>query len=163
MRKQESSICLSSESDGRIVKNICLYLRSIMSVLLQGCSQTLSFFCLQRIKRDSKIVVTEAETAPDSVTRVKVRFSKQMFYCNCHVHDGPETDSARGYSFSASVNFAPVRLGEEFVERTSIRNRKPGRNSTRRNYFEEACSVMCTEGARSGLHFRQAQQQLFYS
>jgi hypothetical protein len=75
-------------------------------------------------------VATDPEAAPDSVTRVKVRVSTWMFRCNCHVHDAPETDSAIGYSSSTSV-----RLAEEFIERTSIRDRKPGSNSTRRNYF----------------------------
>lgn len=75
-------------------------------------------------------MVTDAETAPDSVTRVKVRVSTWMFHRNCHVHNALETDSTIGYSFSTSVNSASVRLTEEFVERTSIRDRKPGRNST---------------------------------
>ena len=75
-------------------------------------------------------MVTDAETAPDSVTGVKVRVSTWMFHCKCHVHDDPETDSTIGYSFSAPVNSASVRLAEEFVECKSVRNGKPGRNST---------------------------------
>jgi hypothetical protein len=47
-----------------------------------------SFVC-RELKADSKVVVTDAETAPDSVTRVKVRVSTWMFRCNCHVHDAP--------------------------------------------------------------------------
>jgi hypothetical protein len=59
------------------IKNIYirLYVRSILSVLLQGCIQTFFAFVCRELKADTKVVVTDAETAPDSLTRVTVRDS----------------------------------------------------------------------------------------
>jgi hypothetical protein len=78
----------------------------------KGAPRPSSSFVCRELKADSKVVVTDAETVPDSLTRVTVRVSTWMLHCNCHVHDAPETDSTIGYSFSTSVNPASVRLAE---------------------------------------------------
>jgi hypothetical protein len=90
-------MCLSLDFDGRIVKKISVCTYGIFCYFCyKGAPRPSSSFVCRELKADSKVVVTDAETAPDSVTRVKVRVSTWMFYCCCRVHGAPETDSHIG-------------------------------------------------------------------